>query len=265
MGSLWLIWCALVLSLSAQDYPLKKGKPTHRGIVMYVEQEAPKVLREFQEFTGDSIYEVEILPADRDDHWEGKELELGHFFPNEIYVSTAEAYEAYELADLKAWRRKNLRESNLFVKAVMLHELTHAYIYQTGQVMMDVDQIWVHPAYRPGIWMAHPGETFGSVFIGEGICEYVCGEMGEILLPEHPRVPQSREDLLKEENRYWVQYIYAAAFLDTFLDTTGLKEGIRILFHNPPPTEEEILEPELYFGRLHPPKVQQPPGSGLNP
>ena len=30
----------------------------------------------------------------------------------------------------------------------------------------------------------------------------------------------------------------------------GLKEGVKILLHNPPPSEEEILDSELFFARL---------------
>lgn len=47
--------------MTAGDYPLKKGKPTSEGIEQYVEENADLLLREYQEFIGDTLYNVWIV------------------------------------------------------------------------------------------------------------------------------------------------------------------------------------------------------------
>ncbi len=74
--------------------------------------------------------------------------------------------------------------------------------------------------------------------------------MDEIISPEQVYIPQTLEDLELKENQYRVFYKYATDYVSTFLDTTGLKRGIKTLLHNPPPSPGEILEPELFFSRL---------------
>jgi hypothetical protein len=90
----------------------------------------------------------------------------------------------------------------------------------------------------------------GPKFIEEGICEYVTLEMNEILARRRPYIPKKPADLQRLDKTYDIYYSYAAYSLDKFLDTAGLKRGIKILLHNRPPSVEEILEPDLFFARL---------------
>jgi len=240
------------------DYPLKNGKPTSEGIIQYVEENADLILKEYQAFVGDTLYNVWIYTDELEKPGEAEPIELGRFFPHEIYISTAEYFQAYEVDDLSGKQRAKLRESNKFLKGVIIHELTHEYVYQIAMEMRSPFQIHVDKAYKTGLWIVNSFETFGSSFIEEGLCEYLTGKMGELIPPKEVEKPSSVEDLLDRDNQYMVKYKYAASFLETFLDTTGFKKGVQILLHNPPPVYEEILFPEHFFERLAVPEVPDP-------
>jgi hypothetical protein len=238
-----------------EQYPLKNGRPTSEGIEQYIEDKGDSLIVEYEDFIGDTLFNVWIYAEDLTQYDIHDSLELGRYYPHEIFINTSEKFQAYELDDLPRWKRAFTEESNKFVKATVMHELTHEYIHQIGLEMQVLDQISVHRAYQIYIWIIRTYETFGSTFIEEGICEYVTGKMGEIIPPRRPVVPENVEELIDWKNRYKFQYKYSAQYLKTFLDTTGLKRGVKILLHNPPPAYEEILEPELFFNRLIIPPV----------
>jgi len=232
------------------DYPLKDGRPTSKGIEQYIEEQSDSILYEFMECIEDTVYNVFIYAEDLADYGIDDSLELGRYYAHEIYITTEESFLAYQLDDLPKWKKNSLEESNKFVKAALLHELTHEYINQVGIEMRSIDGIRVDPAFETNIWIIMSYETFGSTFIEEGICEYLIEKMGEIIPPRKPFVPETIEELTNSENRYKVVYKYSSVFLKDFLDAVGFKKGIKVLLHNPPPTYEEILDPPQYFNRL---------------
>ncbi len=236
------------------DYPLKDGKPTSKGIEQYVEENSDRVIEEYQDFVGDTLYNIWIYTDDLSDQEGRGTLELGRFFPHEIYITTEELFEAYELDDLSPDQQGRFRESNKFVKATMIHELSHEYVSQIGVEMQSVFLLPVDKSYQTGLWIVKSHSTFGSSFIEEGINEYITGKMGELIPPSHLDMPITVEALLEKEGEYMIKYKCSSAFLKTFLDTTGIKKGIQILLYNPPPTYEEILEPIRFFGRLEIPE-----------
>jgi hypothetical protein len=232
------------------DYPLKNGKPTSKGIEQYVEENSDRIIKEYQDFVDDTLYNIWIYTDDLNNH-EGREaLELGSFFPHEIYITTEELFEAYELDDLSPDQQGRFRECNKFVKATMVHELSHEYVNQVGVEMQSVLHIPVDKSYQTGLWIVKSHTTFGSSFIEEGINEYIVEKMGELIPPSHVDMPNTMEALMDKEREYMTKYKCSSAFLKTFLDTTGIKKGIQILLYNPPPSYKEILEPDRFFGRL---------------
>jgi len=237
------------------DYPLKDGKPTSKGIQKYVEDKGEELVMEYQEFIEDTLFNVWIY-ADVDVHNRITDsLELGRFYPHEISISTQEGFIAYELADLSKYQRSKYDESNRFVKSTVFHELTHEYVHQISLEMQYIDKVNVDRTYQTYVWIMRSQESFGSIFIEEGICENITERMGEIIAPKRPFIPKSVEDLTDKENKYLIKYKYASYFVDPFLDTAGIKKGIKTLLHNPPPTFDEILNPDLFYGRLVVPKV----------
>jgi len=232
------------------DYPLKDGKPTSKGIEQYVEENSDRVIQEYQDYVGDTLYNVWIYTDDLSDKDGRETFKLGRFFPHEIYINTEELFEAYELKDLSPDQQGRYQECNKFVKAAMIHEISHEWVYQIGMEMESVFHIPVDKSYQTGIWIVKSHTTFGSSFIEEGINEYISEKMGELIPPSHVDMPGSVEALLDKESEYMIKYKCSSAFLKAFLDSTGIKKGIQTLLHNPPPTYDEILEPELFFGRL---------------
>lgn len=247
------ILCILLVFGSVQarpDYPLKDGKPTSKGIDSYVEENAEDLITEFQAFIDDTLYNTNIYTDDLSENMEHNPLELGNYYPNEIFITNAEVFHAYELNDLSGYSRDTLGNSNLFVKAAVFHELGHHYTYQLGIEMLRIDQVGMDRAYQSFFRIYSIREAPGRKFIEEGICEYINLNMKQILAPRRPRTPRHLSDLTDPKKQYQIFYQYAPYYLRDFLDTHGLKRGIKILLHNPPPSPEEILEPDRFFARL---------------
>ncbi len=250
MTSLLLILLLLVPVQEKSDYPLKNGRPTSKGIDRYVEENADALVLEFQNFIGDTLYNTNIYTEDLSESDDLTPMELGIYYPNEIFITNEEIFIAYELEWLPRSSRDTIRYSNLFVKAAVFHELMHHYIYQLGIEMLRRDQIEVDRAYQSFFRIYSHREDPGPRFIEEGLCEYVTLKMKECISPRRPPIPRKASDLTRPKNAYNVFYKYSAYFLTEFLDTTGLKQGVKILLHNRPPSTEEILDPDLFFARL---------------
>jgi hypothetical protein len=133
------------------------------------------------------------------------------------------------------------------VKAVVFHELTHAYFNQILITMKNNNQ-YVSPEYAT--LRMFPSSRFNVEFIEEGICEYVVHYLGECSPLKDIIVPDNEIDLLDKNNAINNLYCYSVIFLTDFLDKTGIKEGIKILISNNPPTHKEILNMDLYYKRL---------------
>jgi hypothetical protein len=245
-----LISLLLIFPQVRPDYPLKNGRPTSKGIEQYVEDNAESLIQEYQDFIGDTLYNIYIYTEDLTDNGFFDPMELGRYFPNEIFITNTEVFMAYELNMLSKKGRDTVLASNLFVKAAVFHELTHDYVNQVSMEMSRIENIEVNRAYQAFFRIYRKQNEMGSKFIEEGICEYVTGEMGEIIPPKNPFIPKSISDLIGEENSFNIFYKYSAHYLSKFMDTTGIKRGIKILLHNPPPSSEEILNPDLFFTRL---------------
>ena len=243
----------LIMFVPVQEktaYPLKNGRPTSKGIDRYVDENAETLLLELQDFIGDTLYNANIYTEDFSKNNDQDPLELGNYYPNEVFINNAEVFIAYELEALSRNRRDTIASTNLFVKAAVFHELMHHYIYQLGIEMLRTDSIHVDRAYQSFFRIYSNREDPGSRFIEEGICEYVTLKLNETITRRRPYIPKKPSDLTLPENVYKVFYKYSAYSLTDFLDTKGLKRGVKILLHNRPPTTEEILEPELFFARL---------------
>lgn len=233
-----------------QDYPLRKGKPTSRGIEQYIEDQSDSILSEYQRFVKDTLYNVYIYADDLSEYIDNDSTELGWFYSQEIFITTHEMFIAYELADLSKIQKALIPESGKFVKSTIIHELTHNYMYQIANEMRSVDQVTVHRAFNSRQMLLNAQESYGRAFIEEGVCEYVSEKMGEILVPKRPYVPKTVEDLLDKNNSYPVKYKYSAHILTPFLEAGEFKEAVKALLHNAPPSYAEILSPDLYFDRL---------------
>lgn len=235
-----------------QDYPLKKGKPTSKGIEQYIEDKSESIKNEYQKFIGDTLHSVWIYAEDLSDYVSNDSLELGWYYPHEIFITTSEKFLAYDIDDLSPRKQAKSAGNNKFVKSAIVHELTHNYIHQILLEMRSVDSIRVHKAFHSNLILLNAQESYGRSFIEEGLCEYMTEKMGEIFPPDHVNPPETIEDLMDNTNIYEIKYKYSSHILKPFLDTIAFKDAVKIFLHNPPPSYREILEPELYFNRLVP-------------
>ena len=87
---------------------------------------------------------------------------------------------------------------------------------------------------------------YGAEFMEEGICEYIAHKAGEILYPE-----RVTPDFSFGWNSFEVKYLYAEYYVRQILVRYGnMKEGIMKILNTPPPTQEEIQHPELFYERV---------------
>ena len=67
------------------------------------------------------------------------------------------------------------------------------YIHQTSMEMSQMENIRVNKAYQAFFRIYGDQNEMGAKFIEEGICEYVTGEMGEIIPPRKPFIPKKMD------------------------------------------------------------------------
>ena len=78
----------LFLLFASHEYPKKFGKPTPRGIEMYVEDCRDSILLEYQRFINDTIWlDVWIYAEDLTDYVRHDSLELGNYWNGEVVIS----------------------------------------------------------------------------------------------------------------------------------------------------------------------------------
>jgi hypothetical protein len=233
----------LVISMSC----LHSDIPTTKGIDSYVINNKDKIIQEYQKFVRDSLGEVCIETDSLNEYSGYDSIELGRFYePDEIIISNQEKYIAYQLSDLSKSEKRKITESNRFVKAIIIHELTHLYFLQIkNEVIRNKENI----CHEYSVRFVKP--KFGTGFIEEGICEYVVQKMNESIISKKIYIPKTTEEIINPNNLYAIKFIYSSYYVKNFLDAMGLKNGIKVLIKNKPPTYDEILNPNLFFARLN--------------
>jgi hypothetical protein len=235
--------------IQKDPYYNKQGKPSTYGIQQYFKNDKGSLQKEYQYKIQDSLYDVNIYTENLSKI--SNENELGEFYiPDQIVITDEEKFIAYEFKNLSKFRQKTLLYNERTVKAVVFHELTHAYTYFILITMQDSNK-YISPEYKNFRVFPNPEYKFSVTFIEEGICEYVTHYLNECSPLKNIPIPDNEKDLLDENNRVNNVYYYSVIFLKDFLDKHGIKRGIEILMSNKPPTYSEILKPELFFNRLH--------------
>jgi len=224
----------------------RQGKPSTYGINYYVNKNSLDIIKEY-EYLIDTLYDVYIFT---DNLKETSDDDLGEFYiPDQIVITNQEKYIAYEFRNLSKFKQKITLYNERTVKAVIFHELTHAYVNQLIYVMKQENKI-VSSEYGALRMFPNPATRFGAEFIEEGICEYAVYFLHESKPIKNNVIPQTLTDITDGINRVNILYVYSVYVLQNFLDKYGLKKGIEILLGNKPPTPKEMLKPELFFNRL---------------
>lgn len=237
-----------LLSPQKDPYYNKSGKPSTYGITQYVEKFQDNIIMEYR-FKIDTLYYVDVFTDNLSEL--SDENDLGNYFPtdNLIVLTNEEKYIEYEYGDLSKFRQKLTSYTDRTVKAVLFHELTHAYFYQTIARMKMNDE-YVSSEY--GYINIYPRSDlrFGSEFIEEGICEYVVYYLKESSPIENVFIPKNKTELVNSDNEIVIKYYYSVYFLKDFLDEHGIENGIKILVSNRAPSYDEMINPELFYNRL---------------
>ena len=148
--SLFLLFF-LSSSIQNSTYPLnKKGEPTSKGIEMYVKQNQFKFIKEYQDLVGDTLYDVYMSTDNLSQYTDNEDdNNLGFCFcergSSEIIITNEEKFMAYEASMLSKYKKRNIIESNTFVKGAIFHELTHFYFNQVI-LEMRMDSMPVSPS-----------------------------------------------------------------------------------------------------------------------
>jgi len=236
--------------LSQKIYPLRKdGRPTSKGIEMYVKQNESKLITEYQNFVHDSLYDVYISIDVLSQYTDGDDA-LGFCISekssSEIIITNEEKFIGYEVSMLSKYKRRTIIEANTFVKGVIFHELTHFYF---NQVIMEMrlDSMYVCPEYYN--FNMIPRNSFGAKFIEEGICMYVPIKIGECIVG-NDYIPETLDEITDKENKYEIMYQYSAEYVKSFLDKHGIKKGIELIVGIKPPMLDEILYPDKYWNKF---------------
>jgi len=244
----WLVATIFVLLFSQQD-EYKWGRPTTKGIDNYVERNEYQFIIDYQNHIKDTlVFEPFISSDDLTDYFHYSGVESGWFErPDNIIINNSCQYIDYELQRLNRFRRSQYREATMFVRAVVMHELTHCYIYQI-MMMCQYDKKLEYE-WRQGLRMI-PVDNFFTEFIEEGICEYVVQDMGEMIAYDEKVVLIKKDVGISNRNNYEIKYRYSSQFVKPVIEEYGLEPAIYIMLTNKPPSIEEILKPNLYYDRL---------------
>ena len=233
-----------------EKYPTKKGRPTTVGINYYVKSNEKKFIKEFEELVGDSLYDVYITVDDIRQYTDDPDV-LGYCATgngsSEIVIDNQERYLSYEYSMMTNYQKQTTVEANNLVKGVIFHEMTHQYF---AQVMMEMrmDTMFVSPEYNN--FNMIPKSTFNSNFIEEGVAVYVTVKKGECIFGKD-FIPESIEQIKNKEYKYYVKYNYSVVFIRPIMDKYGIKEGIKKLLGNKPPSFDEMMNPQKYYDRLN--------------
>ena len=238
----------LLLVLIQQDLEYKWGVPTSKGIDKYIQANEYQFVRDYQEFIDDTLYFEPFISTDDLTDYVGIGDASGFFErPDNIVIDNRTRYVDYELRRWSEARRNRYRGNNMFVRGVVMHELTHAYIYQIV-MRAEYDKKLAYE-WRQGLRMI-PVDNWYADFMEEGLCEAVAVMMDEII-PYPDDLSISKQDLSPRNRKtYEVKYMYSSKFVQPLIDDYGLKAAIYLVVTNKPPSSEEILRPESYYQRL---------------
>ena len=243
-----VIFTFILIPFQKDPYYTKQGIPSTYGINQYIKNNQESLIKEFEYYIGDTLlYDVYLFTDDLEQYTPDG---LGEFYPpDQIYITNKERFVEYEFKQLSKFKQRTLPHTSRTVKAVVFHELTHAYFTQILNIM-KMNGYSIPNEYLSFRIIPNPTTRFGTDFIEEGICEYMIYHLNECPPLTNIPIPYNMEELLNEDNKVNILYGYSVYFLKNFMDEYALKESVQILIQNKPPTYDEILKPELFFNRL---------------
>ena len=244
------IFLVLLLLITPQQDEYKWGRPTSKGVDNYVERNWLVFIDDYQNFVNDTLFfEPFISTDDLSDYVNYTRGDMGYFErPDNIIISNEPRYIDYELKRLSEYEKNRYRDATQFVRGVVMHELTHCYMYQI--MMIAEHDKKLEYEWRQGLRII-PVDSYGTDFIEEGVCEVVVEMMDEMIVSDERLVLIKNDLNIANRNQQRVKYAYSRQFVKPVVEEYGLKAAIYLMITNKPPSDEEILKPELYYDRLN--------------
>ena len=212
---------------------------TKNGFDYYVNNNSQEIFNEFQIFCGSEIdREISFQPDDILLYGNDTN-ELGLCLPNLdmiIISNDLNKYRDYTKKDIRKSDLKKLTSDDIFVRGVIIHEICHIYI---DFLIDNFEKIKRDYKYY---------KKNGAIFIEESICEYASYKMGELIIKEKYYIPKTINELSDSSKK--LRYEYGIHFIKPILDKYGFQKGSLLILKNDPPTDEEILKPEIYYKRI---------------
>lgn len=232
-----------VIIISNEEFSYyEQGRPTPKGIERFLLVNEHQLVQDYMDFVQDTLYYYHMSVDDLSEYMDYDSMELGrYYFPGDIIITNELKYIDYAVDSLSTFRR-SITVSNQFVKGTVFHELTHIWFQQILREM----KYEVSPEHDNFRIYTPRDRYYGADFIEEGVCEYVANKAGEIIYSK-TIVP----DIEDNWGTYEIRYQYAEYYVRQILDRyENIKEGIKMILRTPPPTKEEIVNPELYYQRV---------------
>lgn len=229
----------------------------------YVKVNELQFVKDYQVLIKDSIYnDIFIKTADFKKLFGKKYSENKNtlafnaidFNSCEITVNNEERYAGYDYLSIK--NKEWYGEQDYFLRATVMHEISHYYFYQCALELEKIKNVEVNQYYRLSLFQYPNAElSYGAKFIEEGICEYLKYYWKLSPAISNDYQPKNINDIVTNGNKYEILYGYSSQFVKDFIDCSikqygRPKNAIEILLHNKPPSYEEILKPEKFYGRL---------------
>lgn len=241
-----------LISIDAQDI-YKQGRPSSKGVDDYIKRNELQLITDYQNHINDTLlFEPYITTDDLTEYNTYTNGEAGYYEPPDyIIVNNNSPYIDYDLRNLSRFKKNQYNETNQFVRAVVMHELTHCYVYQIMKLIQYSDTITLHRDYSIGLRMIPmPMNNYYAEFIEEGICEYVAYDMGEMIAYDK-KVVLIKDDLeIGNRDNYNIKYRYSLQFVKPIIETLGLKQAILVILSHAAPREEELINPVLFYERI---------------
>ena len=210
-----------------------QSRPTTEGINQYVFKNSDSIISEFNNFFHVNLYDMSVETGDlREYGYDKNELGLYDWNLHIITINNEEKFSVYSLKDFKKTELKNIIHFNNSVRGSLIHEIAHGYTDQISDSLNFKEK-----------------SDFGTIFLKEGVAEYCSLKLGEVIINDM-YIPSSIEELQDQKLLYEINYNYSYFFVRNILDTYGLTNGIILFFKNPPPTDDEILNPIKYYTRI---------------
>ncbi len=235
------------LNLFGQEYPLdKNGKTTSKGVKEYVLKNDSIINKQFDNHFNVNSYYLDFVPDNMKyyNNYKGeKGLYLGNKGRGEVIIDTVIPFDNYSLNLLSKKEKRKFLWNDDFVRGTMIHEKAHGFYHQLKNILeLKNKEVFIK---------TNPSEDylFRKSFVEEGVCQYCAYKMNEIIISKEYKNKENLEKLISEKNLELI-YRYSLDYFKDFLDFFGLKNGIKILLKNPPPTKQEISNPIKFYKGL---------------